>query len=139
MRIEHLIDIEAPVSRVWDLTLDVEAWPQHTQTMTSVRLLGTGPLSVGSQARIKQPGQPERVWTVSQLDHEKHFAWSTKALGTTMTGAHLLEASPTGTRNTLTVDIEGPTAWLVGPLVRRPILNAIGQENEGFKRAAESV
>ena len=138
MRIEHQIDIDAPVSRVWDLTLDVEAWPQHTPTMTSVRLVERGPISLGSQARIKQPGQPERTWTVSRLDHEKHFAWSTKALGTTMTGAHVLEPSSEGTRNTLIVDIVGPMAWLVGPMIRRPIRKAIGQENAGFKRAAES-
>ena len=140
MRIQHTIDIAAPVDRVWELTLDVESWPEMTPTMNRVeRLDNTGPLAVGSQARIDQPGQPTRAWTVSQLDHEQRFAWSTKVMGATMTAGHALEPSDAGTANTLTVDIVGPIAWLIGPLARRSILRAITQENEGFKRAAESV
>ena len=47
MRLEHTIDINAPIDRVWDLTLDVEALPNLTSTMTSVERLDDGPLAVG--------------------------------------------------------------------------------------------
>ena len=60
MRIEDSIDIAAPVERVWELTMDVESWPQLTPTITSVKRLDHGPLAVGSAARIKQPAQAER-------------------------------------------------------------------------------
>ncbi|MGE3960094.1 MAG: SRPBCC family protein [Dehalococcoidia bacterium] len=137
MKIEHRIEIAAPVERVWELTLDVEAWPQLTPSITSVRRLDTGPMALGSQARIKQPAQSERTWTVTELQPLRRFAWATKVMGATMTGGHDLEAVPGGTRNTLSVRVEGALAPLLGLLIRRPIAKAIAMENEGFKRAAE--
>lgn len=137
MKIQHSIKIDAPIDRVWDLTMDIEAWPDHTPSMTSVERLDEAPLAVGSQARIKQPGQATRVWTVTALDPRKHFAWSTTAMGMRMTGSHHLEESDGSTINTLTVDIEGPLTPVMGLIIRRPIRKAIEQENEGFKGWAE--
>ncbi|MEZ4503873.1 MAG: SRPBCC family protein [Dehalococcoidia bacterium] len=138
MRIEHRIEIAAPVDRVWDLTLDVEAWPELTPTITKVERLDDGPMAIGSQARIKQPAQSTKVWTVTELEPRRRFAWATKAMGTRMTGGHQLEEHEGVTTNTLTVDIEGAMAPIVGRLLSRPIRNAITKENEGFKRAAEA-
>ena len=137
MRLQHTIDISAPIDRVWDLTLDIEALPSVTSTMTSVERLDDGPLAVGSKARIKQPAQGEKIWTVTALEPRKHFAWTTRAMGTRMTGGHHLKESATGTTNTLTIDIEGTFAPVVGLLLRIPIRNAIKTENRGFKTAAE--
>jgi uncharacterized membrane protein len=139
MRLEHSIEIAAPVDRVWDLTTDVEAWPDYTPTMDRVERLDDGPIAVGSQARIKQPSQGERVWTVTALEPRRRFAWSTRAMGTRMTGGHHLEESGAATKQTLTIDIEGKLAPLVGLLLRMPIRKAIRQENEGFKAAAEGA
>jgi uncharacterized membrane protein len=137
MKIENSIEIKAPVADVWDLTVDVEAWPEHTPTMTSVERLDSGPLEVGSQALVKQPGQRAKVWTVTALDPGHRFAWSTKAMGVDMTGAHVLDATESGTTNTLTIEMEGRLSSLVGSLFGRPIAKAIAQENKGFKTAAE--
>ena len=139
MRIEHTIEIDAPIQRVWEVTLDVESWAKHTPTIESIERLDDGPITIGSQARIKQPGQGAKVWTVSQLDRQKRFAWSTKAFGATMTGDHLLEAKDDhATRNTLAIEMNGGLAPVVGALLRRPILAAITKENKGFKAAAET-
>ncbi len=139
MRIEHTIEIDAPIERVWETTLDVESWPKHTPTIESVERLDDGPIAVGSRARIKQPGQGAKVWTVSSLDHEKRFAWATKAFGTTMTGDHVLESKDGATtRNTLAIEMQGGLAPVVSALLRRPILGAITKENQGIKSAAEA-
>lgn len=69
----------------------------------------------------------------------KEFAWSTKILGTTMTGRHQLTATPTGTQNRLTIEMVGPTAGLLRALTRKAILKTITTENECFKRAAEGA
>lgn len=137
MRITHSIDIDAPPERVWDLTLDVESWPDHTPTMTRVQRLDYDELGVGSRVKIKQPGQASRVWTVSDLRPGERFAWSARAMGTQMTATHELRPAGAMTTNTLVVDIEGPLSGIVGRLVRRPIQRAIRTENEGFKTAAE--
>lgn len=138
MRIEHAIEIDAPVARVWELTLEVESWPTLTPTMTSVERLDRGPLRVGSRARIEQPGQGAKTWTVSQLDDAKTFAWRTRAFGMTMTATHRLEGHATSTTNRLVVEMDGLLAPILGPLLRRPVLAAITTENQGFKRAAEA-
>lgn len=136
IRVENVIHINAPIEHVWDLTMDVETWPEITPTMTRVELLDS-PLDLGSEARIKQPGQRERTWTVTELEPTRSFAWSTNMVGLSMTGAHHLEATSGGTNNTLIVEVDGPLAPILGPLMKRPIAKAIAAENEGFREAAE--
>lgn len=137
MRIENSIEIAAPPDEVWGLTVDVEALPSMTPTMTRVERLDSGPMAIGSSARIKQPAQRSRVWTVTELDEQRRFAWSTRAMGMTMTGIHQLEATDQGTSNTLALELEGRLAPVLGPLMSRSMRRALAQENQGFKTAAE--
>ena len=138
MRLEHDLLIQAPVETVWALTLDVERWPESTPTITEVVRLDDGPLAVGSQARIKQPGQGPRVWTVSRLEGPHEFEWGTKVGTVTMRGGHHLTAEGDGCRNTLTLELEGFGAGLLGRLAGKKLLQAITTENEGFKATAEA-
>lgn len=133
-----MLEISAPVERLWELTLDVEAWPEHTSTMTSVERLDQLPIAVGSAVRIKQPAQRARVWTVSEIEPDRRFAWSARTMGTTMTATHELVRNGLGTTQTLIVDIEGRLSRLVGALIGRPIAKALATENLGFKNAAEA-
>lgn len=138
MKLENTQRIEAPVDVVWALTEDVERWPDITPTMTSVERLDDGPLAVGSQARIKQPGQGSRVWTVTRFEAGRLFAWSTKALGTHMEGSHHLSEEDGVCVNRLVLELTGGTAGIVGRLLGGQLRKAITTENEGFKAAAES-
>ena len=79
MRIEHTIDIAAPAERVWALTVDVESWPELSPTMTAVERLDGGPLRVGSTARVKQPGQRAKVWTVTAVQPGRPVPWRAPA------------------------------------------------------------
>ena len=120
------------------MTLDVENWPAFTPTVTAVERREEGPLRVGSQVRLTQPGQPPRLWTVTALEPQRRFAWSTRLLGMVMTGVHELEPTESGTRSVLRVELNGWASFLFGAVVRRPIARAIAQENEGFRDAAEA-
>ena len=137
MRTHNTINIDTTIDRAWELTLDVESWPNHTPTMTSIDRLDTAPLAIGSKVRIKQPAQRARKWTVTALEPESLFAWRTRAMGVTMTATHSLEPIPTGIAQTLSVDLTGRFSRLIGAIILRPISKAIATENEGFKRAAE--
>jgi uncharacterized membrane protein len=139
MIIEHELRIDAPAGVVWSLTEDVEGWPAITPTMTTVERLDDGPLAVGSRARIKQPGQRARVWTVTRFEPGRVFAWSTRALGARMEGGHHLRDEDGACVNRLVLEVTGATAGLVGLLMRRTLLKAITTENEGFKAAAEAA
>ena len=139
MRLQHHIEIAAPADRVWLFTYDVEGLPDLTPTMTSVEILGPRPLSPGCQVRVKQPAQRAKIWTVAELEHNRRLAWTTKGTGITMTASHDVQAGVDKTLNTLTVEIEGPLAAILGPLIRRPILRALATENAGIKAAAETA
>lgn len=137
MRIEHELFIDAPVDTVWRLTTDVEAWPEMSKTMTSVRRIDEGPLTVGSRARVKQPGQRETTWTVTELDPPTTFAWTARVFGVDMVGSHHLAADGAGCRNRLAVELAGRRGRVLGRLIGGQIRRSITTENEGFKRHAE--
>jgi len=137
MNLTDTVRIDAPVDVVWQLTADIANWPAWTPTMTSVQRLDDGPLHVGSQARIKQPGQRPAAWTVTRVDPGHEFSWQTGRFGLTMVATHRLAASGTGCRNTLELQVTGPLAGLLGWLIRPAARRALRIENAGFKTQAE--
>ncbi len=137
MRVQHQITIAAPPSRVWVATVDVEALPEYTPTMTEVVRLDQTPLAVGSKVRIKQPLQRAKIWTVTELDENRRFSWTTRSAGTVMSATHDIVQTSTGTTNTLSVDMTGPLGTVLGALIRRQIAKALATENTGLKTAAE--
>jgi uncharacterized membrane protein len=139
MMIEHELTIDAPVETVWALTLDVERWPSLTPTITSVERLDDGPLAIGSRARLRQPGQRPTVWTVTELEPGRRFAWAARVFGVRMTGAHGLTPAGAGCRNHLSLQLEGRGAGVLGRLAGRRLARAIATENAGFKRQAEAL
>ena len=138
MHVEHSTVVKAAPEVVWALTTDVERLPEVTPTITSAERLDDGPLRVGSQARLVQPRQRPRVWTVDRLDAPTHFEWSAPLGPFTVVGRHVIEAVPEGCRNTLSVELRGRGASLAGLLLRKPFNEAMQQESEGFRRAAEA-
>jgi carbon monoxide dehydrogenase subunit G len=122
---------------VWELTTDVESWPTMFPTVTAVERLDDGPIRVGSQARIKQPGQPARVWTVAQVTAPRTFVWATRARGFALTARHqLATTSADRVTNRLIIEIDGPLAGLIALLGGRKLRRTLSTENEGFRRAA---
>jgi hypothetical protein len=131
--------IRADLDRVWDLTVDVERWPELGPTMTSVTRLDDGPLRVGSTARVVQPFQRPTVWTVTHLEPQRFFEWFAKVGTITMTARHRLVPEADGVRNELSVEFSGFGSRLVRRLIGSKIREAITIENEGFRRLAESA
>ena len=139
MRARHSLVVDATPEVLWELTADVERWPSITPTVTSVERLDEGPLDVGSRARLRQPRQRPRVWTVDRVEPPRHFEWSAPLGPFRVVGRHLIEPVPEGCRNTLEVELTGPGARLAWLLLRRPFSEAIRQENEGFRRAGHAA
>lgn len=137
MHIEHELRIAAPIDALWALTTGIERWPQLFPTVTAVELLDDGPLRSGSRARLRQPGQRPRVWTVTELDAPHRFVWTAPIGRAVMTATHELRAD--GARacvNRLVIDVAGPGSTLMARLLGRRIASVLATENAGFARAA---
>ncbi len=135
----HTLHIDAPPDLVWAVLVDVERWPEWTPTMTSVVRVDDGPFHLGSTAKIKQPGQPESLWTVTAFVPGQAFTWGTGRTGLQLLARHELLASGAGTESLVTLDMDGALATLLGPILRRFAANAIATENEGLKVRCETL
>lgn len=58
------VDVAAPADVVWEVLVDVERWPEWTDSVTSVQALDDGPLTVGSRVEVAQPKIPLGTYTV---------------------------------------------------------------------------
>jgi carbon monoxide dehydrogenase subunit G len=139
MHVEHTIEIDAPVEVVWQVTEAIEAWPNWTPTITSIRKETAGPIRIGSVARVKQPGQAESKWIVTEIVPERRFAWQMKTRMLQMTAVHDLEPTVDGTRCVLRIDASGVLATVLGPLMAGALRRALASENAGLKRHCEAL
>ncbi|MEC3953231.1 SRPBCC family protein [Nocardia sp. CDC153] len=139
MRFQTRVDIDAEPNAVWQALIDVESWPKWTASMTSVERLQSGPLGVGSSARVVQPLLKPAVYTVTACEPGASFDWQTQLPGLTVSATHHLEAlNAARTRLTLGVTQSGPLSLLAWPLFGQRTRRYVTMEAEGLKRAAES-
>jgi uncharacterized membrane protein len=134
------IDVAAPARHVWDVLVDVERWPEWTDSVTSVRLLGGGPLAVGSRVELSQPRIPTGTYTVTELEPGSVFVWEQRQPGSTVSAHHVCTPLPDGgTRVELRVVMVGVIGRVVGRLYRRLTERYLAMEVTGLKARAEST
>jgi len=119
MRIEQTVEIAAPPSRIWDVTVDLAQWPRWNPTVSRVEVLDAGPVRPGLRARLTQPGNRPAVWTVTRVDEGRWFEWRTAPLGMRVDAIHDIRPTETGTHVTLAIEIGGWTAPILGWIVAR--------------------
>ena len=131
------MDIAAPPERVWAVMTDAERWPEWTPSVTSIKRLDSGPLRIGSRARVKQPKFMAAEWTVTAVDEGRAFTWVTRAPGTTITARHSLEPIAAGTRVTLSVQYAGLLERVLDWLTREVNDKYLAMEAAGLKQRSE--
>ncbi|NYH91461.1 SRPBCC family protein [Actinopolymorpha rutila] len=144
MHDEVEFEVAAPVEQVWKLLVDVERWPEWSESMTSVRRLGTGPLAVGERAVVKQPKLPKLTWEVTELAEGSSFVWVSRTPGVLTTGSHYVSpaVSADGTpasKVRLAVSHTGPGAKLVGLFANSLTRSYLQMERRGLTARAEST
>ena len=139
MRFEKTIEIDASQQRVWDVLIDMEAWPERIETVDSVELLTPAPLARGSRVRLRQPKLPEGTWEITTWDAPSSFEWVQKESGVTNVAGHRVEAVGDGrARLTLTLDMRGLLVPIFGRIYKGLTERYMTLEAEGMKRAAEA-
>ena len=108
--------------------------------MTDVKRLDSGPLQLGSRARLRQPGLPPLTWELTELQQGTQFTWVCRLPGVTAIARHEIIASETGSRLELTtLTWTGPFAGLVAALEQdphSPTAGNRGQRRQGPQRAS---
>jgi|HubBroStandDraft_2_1064218.scaffolds.fasta_scaffold694604_1 uncharacterized membrane protein len=139
MEYEATVEIDAPVARAWKALTEIEQWPAWTRSMRHVTWIGDGAMSLGSTARIKQPGTIPLVWEVCELDPGTSFSWKTTSLGIEALATHVLKPIDAD-RVALTLGIRqsGSLAPIVNLLTGRRTKRFVQMEAEGLKRCSES-
>jgi uncharacterized membrane protein len=134
------IDVDAPAERVWAVMSDVEAWPEWTDSVSSLRLVDPAPLRVGSRAMIEQPRLRRATWTVIHLDEGSEFVWVATGPGVRTVARHRVE--PLGenrSRATLSIDQGGWLGSVMSRLYRDLTDRYLAMEAAGLKARAEAA
>ena len=116
---------------------DVESWPEWTASVTSVRRLSSERLRVGSRVRIKQPGLPATVWTVSDLVEGEQFTWTADSPGVRTRASHRVAGRADGSQATLWIEQGGVLGSVVGLLYGGLTRRYLQMEAAGLKQRSE--
>lgn len=135
-----VVDVLAPPFQVWETLLDVERWPEWTQSATSITRLEPGPLALGSRAKILQPKLIPAVWRVTEFDDREHvFTWATSKPGIKVTSSHMVERTDNGSRVTLTVTYSGLLGMLMAYQLKDLNWQYLTMEAQGLKTRCEAA
>jgi uncharacterized membrane protein len=138
MRYETAVDIAAGADRVWATWIDVESWPDWSESVDSAQRLDDGAFGVGSRARLKQPKMRAAEWEVTELETDRSFVWRTRSGGLDMVATHVIEPAGEGVRVTLGFELTGPLSGLIGRLMGGRIRRYLGMEADGLKAHCEA-
>lgn len=164
MHIAITTDVAAAPDIVWPVIADVTRWSEWTASITSVELLDDGPFRVGSRAKVRQPGFPAVVWTVTDLVEGSSFTWEARTPGLRSTGTHAVRPVPAGSAvdtvapatadapvapadsvdsvdsvATLGIRQEGAMAWLMKLLFAKKSRRFVQMEADGLRRHCEAI
>lgn len=137
--LEDKVDIQAAQELIWQVTIDVESWPQWSPAMKKIVRQDTGDFKAGSSALIKQLLLPETRWVVTELIPDKRFSWQARVLGVEMVATHILIPGDSGVTSILRINMLGGMIWLIGPVFKKLVARALKEENWGLKNYCESL
>jgi carbon monoxide dehydrogenase subunit G len=136
MRFESIIDIYAPVEKVWALIDKLEQWPQWMPSIKKIERVSKGPLTEGSQLSVtaKVSGLTVTLlMTITEFVPERNVVMKGKALGTNLKRFYNLEPLDGKTKVTIGGEVSGALAWLArrgGQAVSDEIVQAVKKKIE---------
>jgi len=140
MRIlESWVDINVPVSEVWDALVDVASWGKWNSFIPVVE----GKMAVGNTMKIKvvSPGMKEMIFepTVYEIIENRKISWGGGFLGFVYQGIHefILEAVDGNTTRFRQIEkFQGPIVLLMKNMIQKTAVGYLNM-NEEFKRFLE--
>jgi hypothetical protein len=137
--LESWIDINVPVSDVWDALVDVESWEKWNSFIPMVE----GKLAVGNTMNIKvvSPGMKAMIFkpTVYEIEEYQKISWGGGFLLFVYKGIHefiLEDLDDNTTRFRQIEKFQGPIVLLMKTMIQKTALGYLNM-NEEFKRYLE--
>lgn len=136
---QHSVEIEASSAQVWEVMSGIGTWPQWTSSILAVEL-PTGPLEVGSEARVHARGTPPSRWKVTGWRPGEGFTWVARVRGAKTIGGHEIQPAGDGrSRVTLSITVPGILGSLFKRAISHTIVEDLRLEAEGLKARSEAV
>ena len=139
MRHEVTTSIDAPADVVWKAVQDVEKWSEWTPTVDGITVHGGGELKQGTVATVRQPKQPAREWTVTELVDGRSFTWTSRGPGLRFAADHIVTTVEGKTTVELTFSVAGPLGPLASMMAGRWIRTAVNTEAASLKKWCEGT
>jgi len=131
-------DIAAPAERVWQVMSDTDRWHEWTPSVTSVKRLRDAPFAVGSRVVIRQPRFPPALWKLTAIEPGRSFMWVSTAPGLRVIAHHGVEPTVTGSRATLSLELQGIFGGLFGEMTKGITERYLAFEAAGLKARSEN-
>lgn len=135
---EHTIHIDASPEAIWRAWTDIASWPQWTPTIPTAEPLDSSPFGVGKQARLAVKGGGSGIFTVTECEPNRRFAWANDYRGVHTVATHIVGTDGSGAKVTLLIDFSGFMSVLFSPMISRVAKANLPQEAGGLKRHCES-
>jgi len=131
------IQIDAPLSKVWEILKDVEKWHIWTPSITQIRVLPGGVIETGKTLMIKQPKLSTAKWLVTDFFNEKGFIFEKKGMFLQVKALHFIEPYTSGTKLNLSLEFTGLFGGLAAALSKKLNERYLKMEAEGLKKRCE--
>jgi uncharacterized protein YndB with AHSA1/START domain len=138
MHYEKTVDVQAPPELLWRAVTRVTEWPQWSPTIDEVVLLDDA-LGPHARVRMRQPKLRTTIYTVDEWQPGAAFSWTANTSGVRVRAVHRVLQTDGGSRLLLTIDMTGPMAPLLVPLVGARTRRYADFESDGLRRFAEQL
>lgn len=138
IEVRDIREIAAPPELVWEITVDVGAWPTWTPTVTRAEARQAGELAVGCEYWLSQPLQRPAIWRVLEHRPGYSFIWIRKHGRMRLLAEHRVAPSLGGSKSILSLRVDGPAMRLFAPFLRAILAIALRVENRALAAAAET-
>ena len=75
--------IAAPPEAVWNLLVDLDAWPQWGPSIQRAELAQAGPLQLGSRGKVWTPFGLALPFEITEFEDHRRWAWDVAGIGAT--------------------------------------------------------
>ncbi len=130
--------IDAPLEKVWGVMKDVRAWPTWTPTVKKVQALGDPELKAGARFKVKQPGLPAGIYTVTKLSSNR-FVWEAIGPGMKTIADHRVQRDKGRSLVRLEFEYQGTVGKVLAAAFAKMTGRFLELEAEGLKKHCEAL